>query len=711
MKVFVKTVSVTLVISVAMLFFSYSSSNKVEAAGAVAGTPVPFVSLPSAEQDIFYEALERFAMEVFGYDTSPETSYTMPDGSVIKGTKSEVMEEIKNRANQEYINAMQDSNGTTMYYVFTHPDECTVPSVLIDEFCSTTHKSYSNGVHGGAGKLRVEASAYNSAVSDIVTNSIKTTTGSAAGITFGVSTVNGKPQKVTTTYLESTVDVFDYLGLRYKLFDKITDFKLEFTSNNCPHAQTFYLPFIITKDNELIVPNQYSYFYSDNVSIVNGNLNGYISCNQHFGSSVTSWYFAMRYYEKNGIICYSTYLSLVFEKKLRRYQNIYSSPKLESVPILFTDPLSYQSIELNEFENFDYSSINSYFCFRNCYNSDLIYYNDILNYDIKTAGYFYSGNSVLLRPSGSTLKSAAKMLNGSENIVQGGTNTTYSDLSDIEKAIYALAKQNGKTYDEMLEQSNLVVENGQIYLEGLDGVSQSIESLLAEFDKLLEQGSISNEQGAATVEQLTALLEYIKSLNIEGTNDYISKIEATLDSLNHRDEDQSALLADVVGTLRDLKEFLSSLGVDSISEDIKSISTALAEARAKETASSDFQKKMEEEIYTAVPFNNDFKLYNQCKYFIETVFNYDDIVSPPNFSFYWDSDGDGVKEIYNPFDFSILETKLTNENMVDKSILPIEIKVIDVIRYVIALCIYGLFVMRLIKRLPTFYGSGPWAQL
>ena len=60
--------------------------------------------------------------------------------------------------------------------------------------------------------------------------------------------------------------------------------------------------------------------------------------------------------------------------------------------------------------------------------------------------------------------------------------------------------------------------------------------------RLLEQGSISNEQGAATVEQLTALLEYIKSLNIEGTNDYISKIEATLDSLNHRDEDQSALL-------------------------------------------------------------------------------------------------------------------------------------------------------------------------
>lgn len=114
MKTLLKTASLALVISVTMLFFSSSEINKVEAAGAVAGTPVPFVSLPSVEQDIFYEALERFAMEVFGYDTSPETSYTMPDGSVIKGKKSEVLEEIKNRASQEYINAIQDSKGTTM---------------------------------------------------------------------------------------------------------------------------------------------------------------------------------------------------------------------------------------------------------------------------------------------------------------------------------------------------------------------------------------------------------------------------------------------------------------------------------------------------------------------------------------------------------------------------------------------------------------------
>ena len=344
MKALFKTVSVTLVISVTMLFFSSSVSNKVEAAGAVAGTPVPFVSLPSAEQDILYEALERFAMEVFGYDTSPETSYTMPDGSVIKGTKLEVMEEIKNRANQEYINAMQDSNGTTMYYVFTHPDECTIPSVLTDEFCSTTHKSYSNGVHGGAGKLRVEASAYNSAVSDIVTNSIKTTTGSTAGITLGISTVNGKPQKVTTTYMESTVDVFDYLDLNYKIVNDLSDIMIEASNSR---YSGYFKPFIITKDNKMYSMDSYIYFsYKIGVSsYVYLSIYGYTDRYSISIRGDIDSYRAFKFYVKDGILSCAFYLSTVDSlKQLSRLQCIVSSPKLETYPVLFSDKLIYDKI-------------------------------------------------------------------------------------------------------------------------------------------------------------------------------------------------------------------------------------------------------------------------------------------------------------------------------------------------------------------------------
>ncbi len=599
-----KVLSIILVVTVSFCFLSISKANKVEAAGAVAGTPIPFVSLPSAEQDIFYEALERFAMEVFGYDTSPETSYTMPDGSIIKGTKSEVMEEIKNRANQEYINAMQDSNGTTMYYVFTHPDECTIPSVLTDEFCSTTHKSYSNGVHGGAGKLRVEASAYNSAVSDIVTNSIKTTTGSTAGITFGISTVNGKPQKVTTTYAESTVEVFDYLGLEYKIVNDLTDIKIEHKGN----IYAYYKPFIITTDNIIYSMDSHVFFsYKSGTSpYVRLSVSNYTS---EYSISVREGkdsYRAFQFYEKNGILCCAFYLSTVdILKRLDRNQFIVSYPKLTSYPVLFSDKLEHTSVNSTNFTNDEAT-----FKFKCNLDGSLMEANNILSLDIASVGYFI-GN-----PSDVTLETAAKMLTGTENPVQGGTNTTYSDLSDIEKSIYALAKQNGKTYEEMLDQSNLVVEKGQIYLEGLDGMTHTIESLLAEFDKLLEQGNINNENTAASVEQLKAILEYLKGLNIEGLGEYIQQLETTLDGLKQGDEDREAILGDISGQLNELKNRLDSLGLESVGSDIKSISENLAKLLNIEiSAELDISETIDkfntpDSITTKFPFSLPFDVYN-----------------------------------------------------------------------------------------------------
>lgn len=106
-----------------------------------------------------------------------------------------------------------------------------------------------------------------------------------------------------------------------------------------------------------------------------------------------------------------------------------------------------------------------------------------------------------------------------------------------------------------------------------------------------------------------------------------------------------------------------------------------------------------------------FTLYDQCKLIISNVFNYDDVVDPPSFKFYWDSNGDGESEIYDVLDLSFLETTLTNDNMEDKGWFATPIKAIDLLRYIIAAVIYGLFAMRLIKRLPTFYGSGPFTGL
>ena len=112
-----------------------------------------------------------------------------------------------------------------------------------------------------------------------------------------------------------------------------------------------------------------------------------------------------------------------------------------------------------------------------------------------------------------------------------------------------------------------------------------------------------------------------------------------------------------------------------------------------------------------VVVDGNFPLYEQCKALLTNLFNYNDVVKPPSFKFYWDSNKDGINEVYDVLDLSFLETSLTNKNMVDKGFWSTPIKVIDVIRYVIAAVIYGLFVMRLIKRLPYFYGGGTWANL
>ena len=425
-------------------------------------------------------------------------------------------------------------------------------------------------------------------------------------------------------------------------------------------------------------------------------------------------YRAFRFYIKDGILCVAFYLSQVdTSNRLTRKQFIVSNPSLSNYPVLFSDKLSYKTIGSTNFEN--YASNFNLYCVP---DKTSIEANEIMSLDIACVGCF-KGNPQAPTPdiNSSTLRTASNMLAGTESIVQGGTNTTYSELSDIEKAIYALAKQQGITYEEMLEQSNLVVENGQIYLEGLDGVTHSIESLLSEFDKLLEQGDITNENIAASTEQLKAILEYLKGLNIEGLGSYIQQLETTLDGLKQGDEDREAILGNVLGQLQGLNDYLSSLDIESIGANIKSITDSISKfiTAFKDTLFDGMTAPKGSFDYTPGDiiehYTEQFPLYEQCKKLINNLFNYDDVLEPPDFSFYWDSNGDGVKELYNPFNLSFLETKLTNENMVDKSIFAVEIKIIDLIRYIIAIVIYGFFVMRLIKRLPTLYGSGPFASM
>lgn len=708
MKSFIKTAALTLVISITALFFSSSEINKVEAAGsgAVIGAAAAVSVIGSMIIGIatyLGDKLPVVNVKDFVYSPDFESSISVSeDGTAVFNPPSPFPSKINETVfNATAREAVKEYNSQLRVHIFGEE---------LEE------------------NNRIPGSVFNAAVSSAILGVLGSEaladpdnpTGSTAGITFGISTVNGKPQKVTTTYMESTVDVFDYLGLRYNTFNSITDINLYIdTKGNVDSNITetgYYLPFIIKGDTLYVFGKNNCSYIKYSVSKINGR-SFYIYNYGEFYNSHN--YMSFRFAKIGEKLCFATFGCSRYDNynpiRVNRAQKIYGSPAPSSYPILFNTPSYYNVGEINtSFDNFD---LNTPITFVNPSDTtDIISEADILNSSFDICGYFKSVSSSPFSFSGS-IGTAAKMMSGTENAVQGGTNTTYSDLSDIEKAIYALAKQNGKTYEEMLEQSNLVVENGQIYLEGLDGVTNSIESLLAEFDKLLEQGGITNENIAASTEQLKAILEYLKGLNIEGLGEYIQQLETTLDGLKQGDEDREVILGDVLGQLQGLNDYINSLDIESIGANIKSITDSLSDfiTAFKDTLFDGMTAPKVSFDYTPGDiiehYTEQFPLYEQCKKLINNLFNYDDVLEPPNFSFYWDSDGDGVKEVYNPFDFSILETKLTNENMVDKSIFAVEIKVIDLIRYILAVIIYGFFVMRLIRRLPTLYGSGPFASM
>lgn len=715
MKMLIKTVCLSLCISVTMLFFS--SYKRVEAV-AVTTASAAAVAIGSIIVAVAtYFAIDNIPdIQSYVKSSSFESSITTDEEGIAifnpsSGLPSTVNSNIFNALSQESVKA---HNQHLRLY---------------------THTSSSGGDHGGGGKHRIPPSAYEAAVTAAIAGIIASEvlsdsssednpgsipSGAASGIITGITNANGKPQKVISAYSPEVIEAFENLGITYTLTPSITDIHLYkrnggFESNvNTSNKYGFF----VISDGKLYLlgkgsQQEYSlleYSWRTNWKSFNFGVSG-VKYSSDQSPYLPSYYAQeAKICNVDGRLCVAIYQYNTNQSNSSAYefQYICGNPEPTLYPTLFERPVFPVSPKCTTtYTNYQSDYIN----FVNILdNGDVLSEPDVLSGNYECCGYI-EGESSDFNISGN-LGTAALIIGQYPTSLSGGEKTVYSDLSDIEKAIYTLAQQQGITYEEMLNQCNILInENGEMYLESLDGVTKSIDSLLAEFEKLLEQGDISNEQGAAMIEQLTALLTYLKSLNIEGISSYIASIESILDGLNQRDEDQAVLLGDVVGTLQDIKQYLDSLGLNSVSSDIKVISEAISEAQAKEAAHEALQKKYTEEISAAIPFNNNFKLYNQCKYFIETVFNYDDVLQPPNFSFYWDSDGDGIQEVYNPIDLSILETKLTNENMVDKSLFSVEIKIIDLIRYVIAIVIYGLFVMRLIKRLPTFYGSGPWAQL
>lgn len=535
-----------------------------------------------------------------------------------------------------------------------------------------------------------------------------------------IGVVDGKPQHVISTYTPEVINVFERLGLKYTMLESITDTHLYYRSGAESNYELgkCYQSFIM-KDGKIYILGTCDgegYFQS----FYNGNYASWVIYTVGYTpfsiNTIQPYLPKNQTYEVKLVDVVGTlsvaYYSYYVDSSLNRcyeYQFICGYQQTNATPFLFDRPNPDYSYQGNVTVNFQNCATEKALVYTNVLDrTDILLESDVLSGNFDVCGYLQGSQPNEFTANGN-LGSAARIMGEYDSPVSGGSQTNTSELTDLEKAIYTLAKQQGIGYEQMLEQSKILIENGQLYIQGVDGIAYSISSLTAQFDRLVEQGQFTADQSAATAEQLKAVLEYLKTLNIEGIEAYIQQIEAALDDLKQGDKDREAVLGDIYGSLNDIKEQLESLGLDSVGADIKSISQALADSRALELEKEEALKDTALQILNGLPSN--FPLYDQCKLLLDNLFNYDDIIEPPNFDFYLDMNNDGENEVYRLIDLSILETTLTNNNMVDKSWWVIEIRIIDFIRYLIALVLYGLFVMRLIKRLPDFYGSAPWATL
>ncbi len=272
--------------------------------------------------------------------------------------------------------------------------------------------------------------------------------------------------------------------------------------------------------------------------------------------------------------------------------------------------------------------------------------------------------------------------------------------SDLEKAAKVLADQLGVDVNRILDEFSYVIdENGERYLESATGIRTAIDDLVKVYNESIAGNT-------AIINSLQNLLDQLKAQDISGLERVVTEIETTLDDLRKGDKDREALLGDISGLLGEINERVGSLEYPAeVSENISTMAEALKEQMAINSNYEEFNKNIIPIVNSSAYFT--FPLYDQCKYLLENVFNYNDQLTAPNFDFYFDSDNNGTSEQYKLIDLSVLDHELNNSHMVDKSIFATPIKVITFIRYILCAVIYGLFITRLLKRLPSFYGSSP----
>ncbi len=244
-------------------------------------------------------------------------------------------------------------------------------------------------------------------------------------------------------------------------------------------------------------------------------------------------------------------------------------------------------------------------------------------------------------------------------------------------------------------------------------VAEALKLGLLSDDSMLtigEDGAITAADGIdlASVEKL---LEEIKTgqLDFASFEEYLQLISQLIANDNLTEAEQATLLANIETATK-----AQTKSIDEIKTAVKSISEAM-------TIDSDFEientltlPNLEDKTVTigGMPeaemlIQEALPIVDQSKTLITNLFqNLDGSERIPNISFYWDSNKDGIDEVYTVFDLSFMETELNNSKLTDKNRFKKPMTVREFVQSLIILVVYVAFALKMLKKVPGLFGFG-----
>lgn len=204
---------------------------------------------------------------------------------------------------------------------------------------------------------------------------------------------------------------------------------------------------------------------------------------------------------------------------------------------------------------------------------------------------------------------------------------------------------------------------------------------------------------------------------------------ATLESLIEKLSEGQLKFEDIEGYLQSIVALLQAQGADqktisAILQGIRSNTSSIADINAAVQSIADAMS-IEAEAEIELPdvdaeafivnhtglseatiIVNGIPVVGQVKQLLNNVLDSSQYSSgAPNFKFYWDSDGDGTREVYNALDLSFMDNRIASETLSDSGRLSDSMTYRQFLHALIIFLCYVGFAIKIIKKLPSLFGA------